>query len=91
MKEPLSMTVTAVALCAEFGLSSVALADIPRVVAAMSRAYNAGAHRGAQMEREACAEICEHHAHALDYGGDEYLRSRDCLMAAAKIRARGQQ
>lgn len=43
----------------------------------------------AQQEREACAKVCEHYGMALDYGGNQYFRSHECLQAAATIRARG--
>ncbi|WP_423459958.1 hypothetical protein [Ottowia sp. VDI28] len=79
---------TASELCAELGLSSIALADIPRVVAALHRAYTAGQRDGERVEREACAGICDHYAHALDNGGSAYLRSHECMQAARSIRAR---
>lgn len=41
-------------------------------------------------EREACAQIAEHFAKALDGAGGEYTRSRECQQAAAAIRARTQ-
>lgn len=40
-------------------------------------------------ERESCAKVCEHYGMALDYGGNQYFRSHECLQAAAAIRARG--
>lgn len=43
----------------------------------------------AQQEREACAKECERYGMALDYGGNQYFRSHECLQAAATIRARG--
>jgi hypothetical protein len=39
-------------------------------------------------EREACAEVCDWWALALDHGGNEYVRSRECKQAASAIRAR---
>jgi hypothetical protein len=42
----------------------------------------------AQQEREACAKVCEHYGMALDYGGNQYFRSHECMQAAATIRAR---
>lgn len=44
----------------------------------------------AKQEREACANVCEHYGMALDYGGNQYFRSHECLQAAATIRARGE-
>ena len=43
----------------------------------------------AAREREACAQVCLHYAKALDYGGNEYMRSHECQLAANAIRARG--
>jgi len=43
----------------------------------------------AAAEREACAQVCDHYAHAKDYGGNTYTRSQDCKNAATAIRARG--
>ena len=43
----------------------------------------------AAKEREACAQICDHFANAKDYGGNEYMRSKEAQLAAARIRARG--
>ena len=43
----------------------------------------------AEAEREACAKVCDRFAVALDYGGNEYLRSRDCQLAANAIRSQG--
>ena len=43
----------------------------------------------AAAEREACAQVCDHYAHAKDYGGNTYMRSQDCKNAATAIRARG--
>ena len=43
----------------------------------------------AAREREACAQICDHFANAKDYGGNEYMRSKEAQLAAARIRARG--
>lgn len=40
-------------------------------------------------EREACAQICDHFAKALDYSKKEYLRSTEAQQAAKRIRARG--
>ena len=42
----------------------------------------------AAKEREACAQVCDHYAHAKDYGGNTYMRSQDCKNAATAIRAR---
>lgn len=42
-------------------------------------------------EREACAQVCDHYAIAVDHGGNQYIRSRQCQQAAAAIRARGQK
>lgn len=42
-------------------------------------------------EREACAQVCDHYAHAKDYGGNTYMRSEDCKNAATAIRARRAQ
>ena len=42
----------------------------------------------AAAEREACAQVCDHYAHAKDYGGNEYMRSHECQLAANAIRAR---
>ena len=42
----------------------------------------------AEAEREACAQVCDHYATALDYGGSPYTHSRECKQAAAAIRAR---
>lgn len=42
----------------------------------------------AAREREACAQVCDHYAHAKDYGGNTYMRSQDCKNAATAIRAR---
>jgi hypothetical protein len=39
-------------------------------------------------EREACAAICDRYATALDYGGNQYIRSRDAQSAAIEIRRR---
>lgn len=46
---------------------------------------------GQTAEREACAEICDRYAMAMDYSGTEYVRSRECQQAAAAIRARGEK
>ena len=43
----------------------------------------------AAREREACAQVALHYAKALDYGGNEYMRSHECQLAANAIRARG--
>lgn len=43
----------------------------------------------AEAEREACAQVCDHYATALDYGSSPYTHSRECKQAAASIRARG--
>ena len=43
----------------------------------------------AAAEREACAQVCDHYATALDYGSSPYTHSRECKQAAASIRARG--
>ena len=43
----------------------------------------------AEAEREACAQVCDHYATALDYGSSPYTHSRECKQAAAAIRARG--
>ena len=43
----------------------------------------------AAREREACTQVCLHYAKALDYGGNEYMRSHECQLAANAIRARG--
>jgi len=43
----------------------------------------------AAAEREACAQVCDHYATALDYGSSPYTHSRECKQAAAAIRARG--
>ena len=43
----------------------------------------------AAKEREACAQVCDYYATALDYGGSPYTHSRECKQAAAAIRARG--
>lgn len=40
-------------------------------------------------EREACAQVCDHYAVALDGGDNHYLRSAECRQAAEKIRGRG--
>lgn len=45
----------------------------------------------AAKEREACAQVCDYYATALDYGGSPYTHSRECKQAAAAIRARGTQ
>lgn len=45
----------------------------------------------AAAESEACAQVCDHYATALDGGDNHYLRSAECRQAAAKIRARGKQ
>jgi hypothetical protein len=42
----------------------------------------------AAAEREACAQVCDYYATALDYGGSPYTHSRECKQAAAAIRAR---
>ena len=42
----------------------------------------------AAAEREACAQVCDHYATALDYGSSPYTHSRECKQAAAAIRAR---
>lgn len=46
---------------------------------------------GQAAEREACAEICDRYAMAMDYSGTEYVRSRECQQAAAAIRARSEK
>lgn len=43
----------------------------------------------AAKEREACAQVCDYYATALDYGGSPYTHSRECKQAAAAIRAGG--
>ena len=43
----------------------------------------------AAKEREACAQVCDYYATALDYGSSPYTHSRECKQAAAAIRARG--
>ena len=43
----------------------------------------------AAKEREACAQVCDYYATALDYGGNTYMHSQDCKNAATAIRARG--
>ena len=43
----------------------------------------------AAKEREACAQVCDHYAHAKDYGGNTYMHSQDCKNAATAIRASG--
>lgn len=43
----------------------------------------------AAKEREACAQVFDHYAHAKDYGGNVYMRSQDCKNAATAIRAMG--
>ena len=43
----------------------------------------------AATEREACAQVCDHYATALDYESSPYTHSRECKQAAAAIRARG--
>ena len=43
----------------------------------------------AEAEREACAQVCDYYATALDYGSSPYMHSRECKQAAAAIRARG--
>ena len=43
----------------------------------------------AAAEREACAQVCDHYATALDYGSSPYTHSHECKQAAAAIRARG--
>lgn len=43
----------------------------------------------AAREREACAQVCDYYATALDYGGNTYMHSQDCKNAATAIRARG--
>lgn len=43
----------------------------------------------AEAEREACAQVCDYYATALDYGSSPYTHSRECKQAAAAIRARG--
>ena len=43
----------------------------------------------AEAEREACAQVCDYYATALDYGSSPYTHSRECKQAAATIRARG--
>ena len=45
----------------------------------------------AATEREACAQVCDEYALALDGGDNHYLRSGECRQAAARIRARGKQ
>lgn len=45
--------------------------------------------RAVAAEREACAQVCDHYATALDGGDNHYLRSSECRQAARKIRARG--
>ena len=42
----------------------------------------------AAREREACAQVCDYYATALDYGGSPYTHSRECKQAAAAIRAK---
>lgn len=42
----------------------------------------------AAKEREACAQVALHYAKALDYGGNEYMRSHECQLVANAIRAR---
>jgi len=42
----------------------------------------------AAKEREACAQVCDYYATALDYGGSPYTHSRECKQAAAAIRAK---
>ena len=38
-------------------------------------------------ERERCAAIVDRHAYAIDNGGNTYVRSRECVLAANAIRA----
>ena len=42
----------------------------------------------AAAEREACAQVCDYYATALDYGSSPYTHSRECKQAAAAIRAK---
>ena len=42
----------------------------------------------AAREREACAQVCDYYATALDYGSSPYTHSRECKQAAAAIRAK---
>ena len=61
-----------------FAMASVAPGTLERFAALV-----------AAREREACAQVCLHYAKALDYGGNEYMRSHECQLAANAIRARG--
>lgn len=61
-----------------FAMASVAPGTLERFAALATEA-----------EREACAQVCDHYAHAKDYGGNTYMRSQDCKNAAKTIRARG--
>ena len=61
-----------------FAMASVAPGTLERFAALVAAA-----------EREACAQVCDHYATALDYGSSPYTHSRECKQAAAAIRARG--
>lgn len=61
-----------------FAMASVAPGTLERFAALATEA-----------EREACAQVCDHYATALDYGSSPYTHSRECKQAAAAIRARG--
>ncbi len=83
-----------VVVAQELGLTLV-MEEAQRLVAFIQSAYQRGLNDAGPMtsdvlrvELEACAEICDHYAYALDYGGNRYVRSRECLQAAAAIRAK---
>jgi len=61
-----------------FAMASVAPGTLERFAALV-----------AAKEREACAQVCDYYATALDYGGNTYMHSQDCKNAATAIRARG--
>lgn len=92
------MTATAtfdpVMVAQELGLTLV-MEEAQKLVGFIQQAYQRGLRDAGlmaadivQAEMKACADICEHYAYALDHGGNRYLRSRECLQAAAAIRAK---
>lgn len=73
-----------IAMATEAGLNSYRIAPGEAVAV-----WERFAALVAAKEREACAQVCDHYAHAKDYGGNTYMRSQDCKNAATAIRARG--
>ena len=72
-----------IAMATEAGLNSYRIAPGEAVAA-----WERFAALVAAKEREACAQVCDYYATALDYGGNTYMHSQDCKNAATAIRSR---